>query len=647
MNQLTITDAFWTRYRQLIRHEMIPYQWNVLHDKEKISIEKERDEDFIPSEKSHAIENFKIAAGRSKGHHYGWLFQDSDVYKWLESAANAYALKPDNNLKDMMDEVIELIEEAQDEDGYLSTFYQIEAPQLKFRRLFESHELYCAGHLIEAAVAHYKATGERRLIKVSEKFITCIEQHFGEEEGKIQGADGHQEIELALVKLYEITHEKRYLELSHWFLMIRGQDPEFYDKQLKENKRQGLDDREPVHINKVYHQAHKPVVDQDEAVGHAVRLVYMAAAMAEIAHYQEDKKLLEAAQKIWGNIVKKRMYITGGIGSTVHGEAFTFDYDLPNDTMYCETCAAIGLMFFAHAMMKNGVHVEYANIIERCLYNSVISGMGLDGKRFFYVNPLEVDPTASKKDPAKSHVKATRPSWFGCACCPPNLARTLTSLEQYLYSVQDETIYVHLFIESEGIVQASDNVVPIKQTVQLLDSGVVNINIDTKKESMKVALRVPEWAENFEIQKDGESCIFRQENGYAVVEVIGETNLTLTFDMPIIEMQSHPKLKQNKGKVALQRGPFVYCLEEIDNSANLHLISLIGKTSTHIKEDPILGTFTEIIGQGEIIEPVGWENVLYQPYRPPKVKKMELRFIPYYLWANRAVGEMRIWIDKK
>ncbi|GAA0356700.1 glycoside hydrolase family 127 protein [Alkalibacterium iburiense] len=639
---ITITDSFWQRYTDLIRNEMIPYQWDVLHDNLDIFIDKERDDPGIPSEKSHAIDNLKIAAGQKEGSHYGWLFQDSDVYKWLESAANSYALKQDDKLLDMMDEVVALIEDAQEDDGYLSTYYQIEAPELRFRRLFESHELYCAGHLIEAAVAHYKATGSERLIKVSEKFVECIKNHFGPEEGKINGADGHQEIEWALIKLYEVTGKEEYVDLSKWFLEIRGQDPDFYSKQLLENKEKGIDDRSIPHINLKYHQAHQPIHEQEEAVGHAVRLVYMAAAMAEVAAIHKDDKMFQSAKRLWDNIIKKRFYITGGIGSTVHGEAFTFDYDLPNDSMYCETCASIGLLFFARAMLKNEVDVEYAEVMERTLYNTIISGMALDGKHFFYTNPLEVNPEASQKDPGKSHVKPTRPSWFGCACCPPNLARTLTSLNKYVTSVDEEAIYVHLLMDFEGEIESNNQTVSLTQTVDLSDRGKVELSVKGVTEPVKIYIRLPEWGDMFYFENNSSV-----KDGYAEFIINEDKTLSIEFEMPVLMWQAHPLVRQNKGKVALQRGPYVYCLVEEDNGPHLHLLTLTEKPVAEEMSDSVLGDFFALKGKAKKIKSDdSWKNVLYQQAEKEPFEEVSLTFIPYHLWANRSVGEMMVWIDK-
>ncbi|MFC6465722.1 glycoside hydrolase family 127 protein [Marinilactibacillus sp. GCM10026970] len=646
-SKIEIKDEFWKRYIDLIMTEMIPFQWNVLNDLEDIKIDKERDDANIPSEKSHAIENFKIAAGRTEGHHYGWLFQDSDVYKWLESAANVYKITKDDKLNDMMNEVVELIEEAQEDDGYLSTFYQIDAPELKFRKLYESHELYCAGHLMEAAVAHYQATGDERLINVVKKFVECIQNHFGSEKGKIKGADGHQEIELALVKLYEVTKDESYLKLSEWFLEIRGQDPDFYKKQLEENDDLGIDDKKPFQVNTVYHQAHKPVIEQTEAVGHAVRLVYMAAAMADVAYYTKNDKLFKASKRIWKNIVKKRLYITGGVGSTVHGEAFTFDYDLPNDTMYCETCAAIGLMFFAKAMMKNEVDAEYAHVMERALYNSVISGMALDGKHFFYVNPLEVNSESSQKDPGKSHVKSTRPSWFGCACCPPNIARTLTSLEKYLYSEKDDALYVNLFMDHSGTVPFNNQEVEVEQKVSFDDEGSLVLKVEAPN-TLTLGIRVPTWAENLSIKQTGSDVDYEVVDGYAMVLVEETLTLKITFDVPVIMHQAHPRVRDDLGKVALQRGPFVYCMEETDNESDLHLMRLKDHIRAEKVSDSVLGSHVALkaLGEKRVIDEE-WNNALYRNYKEPVYEEKDLTFIPYHLWANRSVGEMMVWVVKK
>ena len=650
MVQIDITDDFWVRYIELIKNRMIPYQWNVLNDMEKIEIEKERNDASIPSEKSHAIANLKIAAGLQEGNHYGWLFQDSDVYKWIESAANSLKINFDDKLKNLIDEVVDIIDLAQDEDGYLSTFYQIEAPELKFRRLFESHELYSAGHLIEAAVAYYRATKEDKLLKVAIKLVKCIENNFGPEEGKIHGADGHQEIEIALVKLYEVTEEKRYLELSRYFLEIRGQDPSFYQKQIEENSRLGLKQGITPEINPVYHQAHQPIDEQKDAVGHAVRLVYMAAAMADIAYYTSDKTLFSASKRLWKSIVEKRLFVTGGIGSTVNGEAFTFDYDLPNDTMYCETCAAIGLMNFANNMLKNESDASYSNVLERCLYNSVISGMSLDGKHFFYVNPLEVDPKASKLDPGKSHVKSSRPSWFGCACCPPNLARTLTSLDKYIYTQKKDVILLNLMMNNNAEIKFKDSCLKIKQQTQLPFKGKTTILLDLEgKTTQTIGVRIPEWAEQHLFKIDNDELSILIENGYAYFDINeGQTNVGISFEIPVLQIISHPNVKNNKGKVTLQRGPYIYCLEEEDNGKDLHLFQLTGEIKEVNILDNTLGNIIILEAEGEKqqISPE-WINQLYKRYEKPVYEKKLLKFIPYYSWANRSIGEMQVWVTKK
>lgn len=648
--KVTVADSFWLKYMQLVKAEMIPFQWDVLNDRGNIIIESERDDATIPTEKSHVMENFRIAAGLKEGNHYGWLFQDSDLYKWIEAAANTLALEKDEGLATQIEETIDLLEAAQADDGYLSTYYQIDAPQLKFRRLFESHELYCIGHLIEAAIAYKEATGSDRLLQIADKAIGCIEAHFGKAEGKIDGTDGHQEIELALVRLYELTGNRKYLDLSAYFLDVRGQNPDFFAEQLEENDRLGLQQGPKPVINAVYHQADKPVIEQDTARGHAVRLVYMAQAMASAGHYLENEKLVAAAKKIWGNIVQKRMYVTGGIGSTVRGEAFTYDYDLPNDLMYCETCAAIGLLNFSNELLKTESDSRYADIMERVLYNGIISGMALDGKHFFYVNPLEVDPQASALNPDKSHVKATRPSWFGCACCPPNLARTLPAVGRYAFTQKADEVLLNLFIDSELAADQDGQAYTIRQTHTLSETGRTLITVEkTSAELLRLGIRIPYWAENPVLVVDGEEVIAEVSNGYTYVTIKTEsTAIELTYSIAINELEAHPLVKADKGKVALQRGPFIYCLEEQDNGKSLHLLALKGAIRPLFRSDKLLGDIVCLEAEGELqAMEDGWQDMLYRVRRKPQTIPKKLTFIPYYSWGNRSLGEMQVWIDKE
>lgn len=434
LKHINIHDSFWSKYVRLIKEVVVPYQWEVLNDR------------VTDAEPSYAVRNFKIAAGEEEGEFGGMVFQDSDIAKWLEAVA--YLLQSERNpeLEAVADEMIELIAKAQHSDGYLNTYFTIKEPGNCWTNLAECHELYCAGHMIEAGTAYYEATGKTKILNVVCKLADHIDRVFGKEHGKLYGYDGHQEIELALVKLYRVTGNKRYLALSQYFLDQRGTRPHFYIEQFKSiGGTIHFPQLDMAHDLK-YSQSHKPVREQDEAVGHAVRLVYMLAGMADVAAETKDEHLLQACRRMWSSIVKKRMYITAGIGSMSYSEAFTADYDLPNDTAYAETCASIGLIFFAHRMLQIEPLSEYANVMERALYNTVASGMSQDGKSFFYVNPLEVYPQLFGKNQIVDHVKPIRQEWFSCACCPPNIARLLASLGQYIYTLKDDTIYTHLYI---------------------------------------------------------------------------------------------------------------------------------------------------------------------------------------------------------
>lgn len=636
-----ITDAFWKNYRELVRTKMIPFQWNVLNDAIDVNIEKERDDDFIPNEKSHAIENFKIAAGISKGDHYGWVFQDSDVYKWLEAVSYSLQDTYDENLKSLADTVVDLISMAQEEDGYINTYFSIKAPKRRFKRLAESHELYCAGHFIEAAVAYYEATKSEKVLEIAKKLADCIDNNFGPEDGKVHGYDGHEEIELALMRLYHITLEDRYLRVAKYFVDERGKNPNFFREQNKKDEGEyiikGLDA-----FPDTYFQNHAPVYEQDTAEGHAVRLVYMCTALADIAATTKDDRLLKACKTIWRNIVDKRMYITGGIGSTVIGESFTEDYDLPNDVMYCETCASIGLIFFARQMLLAEADSEYADVMERALYNTAISGMALDGQHFFYVNPLEVVPRIDKKNPTKSHVKTVRPEWLGCACCPPNLARLVSSLEKYIYSFREDSVLVNLFVDSTIEKKYDDNLIRLKLLTQYPKEGHVSLYINTEKQ-IKIGIRIPSWADDYTITKNNLEVKDTTKKGYVYIDVVDNDVIDVNFKLEVVKWYSNNNIRTNNDLVAFSRGPVIYCAEGVDNGENLHLLYVDSKSKAEYLETTDFNGIDGINIKG-YKEEADIGKPLYVRSKASDKKETNIRLIPYYAWANRGENEMRVWL---
>ena len=652
--KIVITDPFWLHYRSIVRHEMIPYQWKVLNDEIDVRIERERDDASIPNEKSHALENFRIAAGIHAGHHYGWVFQDSDVYKWLEAAAYSLMEEPDESLKRMADSVVDLISRAQEEDGYLGTYFTIEEPERKFKSLMNSHELYCAGHFMEAAAAYYEATGNRKVLDTARKLAACIDKALGPE--GVFGYDGHEEIEIGLMKLFHLTGEEQYLHLSRYFLRIRGTDEDFFGEQRKTDPGTkpligGMDK-----LSRRYFQVHTPPAEQDTAEGHAVRLVYMCTAMADVAAAAGDREMLDACRRIWRNIVDRRMYITGGIGSTVHGEAFTFDYDLPNDTMYCETCASVGLVFFAAQMLRSESIGEYGDVMERALYNTVLAGTALDGKHFFYVNPLEVNPAASRWDPGKSHVKPVRPEWLGCACCPPNLARLLASVDRYIYTVKEDLCLVNLYISNTAELSVSGGNVRITQLTDYPAGGTIRIRVNAQKDrAFDLGLRIPGWSRTYEVTMDGAvvpdetgrntgSC----ENGFFYLrDLTGLHEIVLRLNMEPRFWRADPRVRDNVGKTVLTRGPIVYCLEEVDNGKNLHLLSVDTSHKPEEEEEQgELGHIIRITADGKRIREPEEGGRLYRPVDEEMLQEQDvrLRFVPYYTWANRGSNEMSVWV---
>jgi len=638
LKRVKLSDPFWSQYVELVRNTVLPYQWDALNDR-------------IPdAEPSHAIRNLRIAAGLEEGEFGGERFQDTDVSKWLEAVSYSLVTHPDPELEKTADDVIELIEKAQRPDGYLDTFYMIKEPEKRWTDLHEGHELYVAGHLIEAAVAYYNATGKRKLLNVACRFADYIDTVFGPEPGKIRGYDGHQEIELALVKLYKATGNNKYLRLAVYFLDERGKEPNFFVQEWKNRKGYSGWSNLPVpYPDLKYNQSHKPVREQDTAVGHAVRAVYMYSAMADIARETGDKQLLDACKKLWRSIVRRQMYIIGGIGSTHHGEAFTADYDLPNDTAYAESCASVGLIFFAHRMLQIDLDSEYADVMERALYNIILGSMSRDGKHFFYVNPLEVWPEANINNPDRKHVKPVRQKWFGCACCPPNIARLLTSLNQYIYSANSDTVYTHLYIGGEARIGMENGVIKIKQESEFPWDGKVKFSIvSAPSEPISLAFRIPGWCRKWSLFINGREETFKKKNGYIFVKRRWETGdiIDLNFNMDIEVIYANPKVHANAGKIAIQRGPLVYCLEEADNGKNLSALSVDTESGFKTQTDEELMK-NAIVIKGKAVRTIedDWGDILYRPC-PSHEQEVEFKAIPYFMWGNREPGEMMVWIRR-
>ncbi len=643
LNHITITDPFLGEYQRLIRDVVIPYQWQALND-------------AIPeAEPSHALANYRIAAGMQKGEFYGMVFQDSDVTKWLEAVAWSLSQKPNSALEQTADDVIELLAQAQCEDGYLNTWYSVKEPGLRWTNVAECHELYCAGHLFEAAVAFYQATGKRRLLEIACRFADHIDTVFGPNEGQRRGYPGHPEIELALMRLYEVTLDNRYKELARFFLEERGKQPYYYDIEFE--KRGGT-----WHWNdwgdawmvkdKAYTHAHKPLNEQHQAVGHAVRSVYLMTGLAHLARMTHDEEKRQTCLRIWNNMVHKRMYITGGIGSQAVGEAFTSDYDLPSDTAYAESCASIGLMMFARRMLEMEGDAQYSDVMERAFYNTVLGGMALDGKHFFYVNPLETQPKSIACNHVYDHIKPVRQRWFGCACCPPNIARTLVAIGHYLFTPRKDALFINIYagskarfeIEGKSLQLRIDGNYPWEERVTITFDNATPV-------AHTLALRLPEWCENPTVQVNGERALGEVIKGYLHVHRHWQKGdcITLTLPMTIMRVYANPRVRHTAGKVAIQRGPLVYCLEEADNGADLHNLNLPQGAEFRLKQG--VGVLKgKVLLQTEgtrLATPSEGEALYHFNHRRTALQPQTLTFIPWFSWANRGEGEMRIWLNEQ
>lgn len=611
IDAVTLQDAFWAPRLRINREVTLPSQYRLL-------LETGR------------IDNLLRAAGKWDGDFQGRVFNDSDVYKWLEAASWALASssEPHPALRQEIDDAIAAIEAAQQPDGYLNSYFSLDRAGERWTD-FDLHEMYCAGHLFQAAVAHHRATGSRRLLDVASRFADHIDASFGPvEAGKRIGTDGHPEVEMSLVELARETGERRYLELAQFLVDVRGH---------------GLLGSAFNRFGSEYHQDHQPFRELEEVVGHAVRAVYLNAGVADIYAETGEQALWDALRRLWQSMTERKMYVSGGVGSRYEGESFGEDYELPNALAYTETCAAIGSAMWTWRMLQVSAEARHADLLEHTLYNAVLPGVSLDGQRYFYQNPL-ADEGAHR-----------RQEWFGTACCPPNVARTLAALPGYVYGVANAAIWVHLYAASTARVALPDGrVVTLRQETFYPWDGEVEICVDGAGE-FALRVRIPAWCEA------GASLTMNDEavadplapGSYAEVRRCWRPGdrLQLTLPMPVRRVECHPRVEENAGRVALLRGPLLYCVEQADHPGiDLHNIVLPdGATLKKQSRPNVLGGVVTISGAARLAPPDdGWTAKLYRTAtREQTASTFEpatITAIPYHRWANREEGPMRVWI---
>ena len=624
--EVQIDDEFWSPWIDRNRDVTVEYQYEQL-------------------EASGTLDNFRRVIDGNEGGFSGMWFQDSDAYKWLEAASYELAKADDPDLRERVDDVIDLVAGAQADDGYINTYFQLVEPGKKWTNLHMLHELYCGGHLIEAAVAHHEATGETSLLDVATAFADHVDDVFPDE---VDGVPGHEEIELALVRLYRVTDEGRYLDLAEYFLDRRGHDDRLaweldhldeigggeYDSDDWEgsihdgSKTVFLDDGA---YDGSYAQAHAPVREQEAVAGHSVRAMYLYAAVTDLVDERGDEELRTALDRLWTNMTTRQMYVTGGIGPEHEHEGFTEDYDLPNETAYAETCAAIGSIFWNQRMVELTREAKYADLIERTLYNGFLAGVGLDGKHFFYVNPL-----ASEGD---HH----RTGWFTCACCPPNAARLFASLGQYLYTTDGGELYVNQYVGSSLSTTVGDADVELEQTSDLPWDGTVTIEVEADG-AVPVNVRVPEWCTDATVVIDGEA-VDHDGTGYVRLEREWDgERIELEFAQETELVAAHPAVEADAGRLAVERGPLVYAAEAADNDRPLHQYAVPTDADVTASHEPdTLDGVTALEADAAVPSLDGWADELYRPAAETDTEDDRLELVPYYAWDNREAGEMQVW----
>jgi DUF1680 family protein len=566
------------------------------------------------------------------------IFWDSDVAKWIEAASYSLATHPDPALEAQLDDLIARISAAQAPDGYLNSHflaYEKHGLGQRFTNLRDEHELYCAGHLMEAAVAHYQATGKRTLLDTLSRYADYIGTVFGRGPGQRRGYCGHEEIELALVKLYRATGQARYLDLARYFVDERGQPPHYFDREARAR---GQDPRAYRFGGYDHLQAHVPVREQSVVTGHAVRAMYLYSAMADLARETGDDSLRAACERLWHSVCAERMYVTGGIGPSASNEGFTHAYDLPDETAYAETCAAVGMVLWNHRLLHLTGDGQYADVMERALYNGSISGVSLDGRTFFYDNPLASRGGHHRQD------------WFDCACCPPNIARLIASVAGYFYSTGPASLWAHLYASGRAQLEVDGTPVEARQTTGYPWDGTVEIALNpARPHAFALHLRVPGWCQAFTLSVNGEAVPQPAvQQGYARLQREWRPGdvARLELQMPVQSVHANPQVRSAIGRAALQRGPIVYCLEGADNPITPldRLRVPRGAAGLQPEHRPgLLGGVTVLRGEALALDDTSWEGVLYRT-EPDRHRPVAITAVPYCVWDNRAPGEMRVWL---
>ncbi|CUU38044.1 hypothetical protein DCOP10_123111 [Armatimonadetes bacterium DC] len=605
MSQVEIRDQFWEPRQQTNRSITVPHLFSEL-------------------ERAGNIPNLRLAAERKREGYQGPVYMDSDLYKAMEAAAYVLQLYPDDPIREKLDEVIGILERAQTPEGYLNSYFQVVAPERRWTNLRDDHELYCAGHLIEAAVAHYEATGSDRLLKVATRYADYIDSVFGDAPGKRLGYCGHPEIELALFRLYRATGEKRYRDLARFFLLNRGKKIFAQEHNIPLEQYDGT-----------IWQDNVPLTEHREIVGHAVRAAYLFAGATDLVDETGDERVLQMLLRVWENTISRRTYITGGIGNEARHEGFTRDYELPNRTAYQETCASIALIFWAHRMGLLLEEARFFDALERALYNGALAGIALDGKNFYYVNPLESDGTHHRRP------------WYACACCPPNIARLIASLGGYLYAQTESDLWVNLYVESRAKLSLAGREAVLQVRTNYPWDGTIEVQVvEGAPLEFGLHLRIPDWCAQPRLTLNGKPLPLEIQKGYAVVRRLWQPEDRLALELPMtpLFMEAHPRVEADRWQVAIQRGPLVYCLEEIDQSAPLERMAVDTTSPLRYRWEPNLLNGIGVIEGGAVVldDDSAWGNRLYRPLA--RRQRATFRAIPYYAWHNRQPCPMRVWM---